>query len=193
MATNEENLTAEVAENAEEMGSSSCSHRLRGHLIRLKAGEWVYCDTGEPTVRNRRTCGHCGKADTPEGHDGCLGTLRNVLNACCGHGSEKEAYVHFEDGQVLRGKSAVNLFRHNADEYIGVPVPNEIPPPAPPCKNHSSLADTGCDDEFELIDKLATLLGIAAPESQEERNASALYRRRVLRGSKDYIEGSFKS
>lgn len=35
--------------------------------------------------------------------DPCLPTLPGVANACCGHGCEQQAYVHFEgDPQVLR-------------------------------------------------------------------------------------------
>lgn len=36
-------------------------------------------------------CGHCGRKFTKEGHDGCLGALVGVMNACCGHGRESEA------------------------------------------------------------------------------------------------------
>jgi len=41
----------------------------------------------------------------------------------------------------------------------------------------------GCapPDEFELMDQLATILGVAGPESQEARNNDVLYQRRVLR------------
>ena len=75
-------------------------------------GGWVYCDTGEATAGNRRSCGKCGMGDTPEGHDGCLGTLPNVANACCGHGVEAEAYVQFNDGSELRGGEAVLHFEN---------------------------------------------------------------------------------
>ena len=30
----------------------------------------------------KETCGHCGLRRTVEGHDGCIGTLSNVMNAC---------------------------------------------------------------------------------------------------------------
>ena len=82
---------------------------LRGHPI-ISAGEhWVFEDTGEPTEETwkARPCGHCGRHDTPEGHDACLGTLPGVMNACCGHGMEREAYVQFLDGTDIRGRSAV--------------------------------------------------------------------------------------
>lgn len=80
---------------------------LRGHPIAFH-GAWQYCDTGEPTAGNRRSwCGHCGLSDTPEEHDGCLGALPGVMNACCGHGDEEEAYVQFWDGASLHGSEAV--------------------------------------------------------------------------------------
>jgi len=53
------------------------------------------------------TCGHCGKRRTPEGHDGCIGTLDNVMNACCGHGEDNVAYVQFWDGTCIRGQEAL--------------------------------------------------------------------------------------
>ena len=83
---------------------------LRGHAIEHDGNEWVYSDTKESTVKTHmdRACGHCDKHATPEGHDGCLGTLPNVMNACCGHGALKEAYVQFEDGSVIRGNNAIS-------------------------------------------------------------------------------------
>ena len=38
-------------------------------------------------------------------------------------------------------------------------------------------------DEFDLMDKLATMLGESAPISKEERNMSSLYKRRVLKSA----------
>ncbi len=44
-------------------------------------------------------CHHCGLDKTPEGHDGCLGTLPgDVMNACCGHGVTAFAYIQYEPG-----------------------------------------------------------------------------------------------
>jgi hypothetical protein len=45
-------------------------------------------------------------------------------------------------------------------------------------------------DEFQLMDRLATQLGIAGPESQEERNTSSLYQRAVLRAAIEQIKGA---
>jgi hypothetical protein len=55
----------------------------------------------------RGVCGHCKKGPTPEGHDGCLGTLPGpVMNACCGHGNDKQAYIQYWSGRNLRGNAA---------------------------------------------------------------------------------------
>lgn len=81
-------------------------HYLRGHKIKSVNGEWVYCDTGLPTVDTwkDRPCGRCGLENTIEGHDGCLGTLPcGVMNACCGHGEPSSAYVQFS----IRGWMAI--------------------------------------------------------------------------------------
>lgn len=82
--------------------------RLRGHRIAFVGGRWIYRDTGEPTAGNPRECGHCGRANTPEGHDGCLGTLPFVKNACCGHGVDDEAYIALR-GETVRGPMALDL------------------------------------------------------------------------------------
>lgn len=77
---------------------------LRGHEVIL-----LYKDTLTPTAGNPRPCGHCGMNDTKEGHDGCLGTLLGgVMNACCGHGQENQAYVQFWGGKILCGNIAKN-------------------------------------------------------------------------------------
>ena len=84
---------------------------IRGHEIEFLNNEWVYCDTKEPTVQNyrERPCRHCGRPQTEEGHDGCLGTLPGVMNACCGHGQENEAYMQFLDGKSINGKDALTV------------------------------------------------------------------------------------
>ena len=80
---------------------------LRGHLIARVDGRWVYQDTGTPTIGHPRACGFCGKSDTPEGHDGCIGFVPGVINACCGHGDTPTAYVVYDDGSELRGEEAL--------------------------------------------------------------------------------------
>ena len=69
--------------------------KLRGHPIIYVNDEWLYEDTMTPTVDNKRPCGHCGRPNTKEGHDGCLGTIPNAINACCGHGVNDEAYIQW--------------------------------------------------------------------------------------------------
>lgn len=83
--------------------------KLRGHEIKLSGNEWIYCDTEESTVDTwrDRPCGYCGLHNTKEDHDGCLGTLPGVINACCGHGNCSEAYVQFKDGSIIRKEDAI--------------------------------------------------------------------------------------
>lgn len=79
----------------------------RGHKIELHEGVYVYSDTKQPVPGNvNRACGHCGLENTKEGHDGCLGTLPYVMNACCGHGNDSDAYVQGLDGYSVHGKDA---------------------------------------------------------------------------------------
>ena len=79
---------------------------LRGHAIVFENDRWVYKDSNMPTAGNPRKCGHCGKAKTDDGHDGCLGELPGLMNACCGHGNKDEAYMQFLNGSILRGLCA---------------------------------------------------------------------------------------
>lgn len=83
--------------------------KLRGHDIEKINDEWCYSDDTTLTVTNWKTrpCGYCNKHNTLEGHDGCLGTLPNVMNACCGHGVSGEAYIQFDEGKIMRGIEAI--------------------------------------------------------------------------------------
>lgn len=85
---------------------------FRGRKIEKAEGEYIYSDTGESVSENykTRTCGYCDKHYTKEGHDGCLGTLPNVMNACCGHGRKEDAYVQFNKEQIFRGARALFYF-----------------------------------------------------------------------------------
>lgn len=58
------------------------------------------------------SCGQCGLSRTPEGHDGCLGTLPgNVMNACCGHkGAGEGAYIQYWDGTRIADDEALQEF-----------------------------------------------------------------------------------
>lgn len=84
---------------------------LRGHPIYWDGDRWRYVDTDTPTAEeDRSACGYCSLERTPEGHDGCIGTLPGVMNACCGHGEERMAYIQYPDGSVVQGASAVSEF-----------------------------------------------------------------------------------
>lgn len=74
---------------------------------------WVYVDSGvRVDEAPDRACGHCTLPNSPEGHDGCLGTLSGgVINACCGHGVQGDAYVQFEDGRRIEGSEAMAEFQ----------------------------------------------------------------------------------
>jgi hypothetical protein len=59
---------------------------VRGHVVVFsKENGWVFEDTGD-SVSTPRECKRCGKLPTKEGHDACIGTLKNITSACCGHG-----------------------------------------------------------------------------------------------------------
>ena len=73
---------------------------------------WYYTDTDRLVANDpNRVCGECGKENTPEGHDGCLGALPGVTNACCGHGQVAEAYVVLLDGTRLAGTDAIDFIK----------------------------------------------------------------------------------
>ncbi len=63
-------------------------------------------------------CLHCKKHRTPEGHDGCIGTLKNVKNACCGHGEIKMAYVQLDHKDYNVDPNKIMLRGQDALDYI---------------------------------------------------------------------------
>ena len=78
--------------------------KVYGHAIVCIDDIWFYKDTLTPIAGNPRAdCGHCGKNRTTEGHDGCLGTIPNIMNACCGHGESRMSYIQFSDGSIVQG------------------------------------------------------------------------------------------
>lgn len=85
---------------------------LRGHAIYSKNDKWFYSDTRTSTLGAERPCGFCGRERTKEGHDGCLGTLPGpIVNACCGHGQDEEAYIQFSDWTRVHGEEAIRMIR----------------------------------------------------------------------------------
>ena len=85
--------------------------KLRGHDIEKIDGVWCYSDNKAQTHTEWRIrpCGHCNQHNTPEGHDGCLGTVPGVMNACCGHGVTAEAYVMFDNGEIYQAEIALTM------------------------------------------------------------------------------------
>lgn len=86
---------------------------LYGHPMYFDSRCWRFEDNGQPTAETWRTraCGACGRHATREGHDGCLGTLPLVRNACCGHGDTKKTYVQFAPGVSIHGRPAAYVQR----------------------------------------------------------------------------------
>jgi len=85
--------------------------KWRGHPMHYDEQQscWLYTGDGLPISQDpSRPCGECGLGITPEGHDGCLGTLPGVLNACCGHGDESDAYIQYSDKTCSSGQDALN-------------------------------------------------------------------------------------
>ena len=87
--------------------------KFRGHHIVFVDDQWLYDDNKQPVAGNERPCGHCEKENTKEGHDGCLGILPNIMNACCGHGNIAEAYVQFDKNKTIRGGDAIAWIEKN--------------------------------------------------------------------------------
>lgn len=57
------------------------------------------------TLQSRCTpyiCAKCGLPPNQYGQDQCIANLGNVMNACCGHGTQK-GYVQFDNGITIRG------------------------------------------------------------------------------------------
>ena len=72
------------------------------------------------SLGDNKKCVNCGLNKTAEQHDGCVGTLENVKNACCGHGSEKEAYVQFNHKDYDKEPNKIRISGKEAIEYIKV-------------------------------------------------------------------------
>ena len=65
----------------------------RGNEIYFLDGQWKYSFDNK-IVDHKRKCSKCGKKPTSEGYDSCLGELKNVEHACCGHGVEKKVIIY---------------------------------------------------------------------------------------------------
>ncbi len=74
-------------------------------------------------------CAHCGLDPTPEGRDGCIGTLPEhiVMNACCGHGNRRQAYLQYWTGAVIRGEDAIEKMQRLGVEPCSSTSPSASP------------------------------------------------------------------
>lgn len=85
--------------------------KYRGHhIMQWLSEDWRYADTGQLSYSDR-PCGRCHLPRTPEGHDQCLGEIKGIMNACCGHGSVGEAYVQFSPEYRIAGEVALAFMR----------------------------------------------------------------------------------
>lgn len=92
--------------------------KLNGHEIEYNGTEWIFSDTGEPTIHSHknRPCGRCNKhpiIDGDESYDGCIGKVSRLINACCGHGDISQSYAQLSRDVTLRGDDAIKYFEEN--------------------------------------------------------------------------------
>jgi len=66
----------------------------RGHPIEFTHKKWRYSDDKTPIQNHERPCTRCGRMPTPEGYDACLGHLKGVTSACCGHGIHEKTIIY---------------------------------------------------------------------------------------------------
>lgn len=66
----------------------------RGHKVYgfYNCTSWFYFDNNK-IFDNSRPCKKCGEYPTEEGYDACLGELKGVKYACCGHGDKNKSYM----------------------------------------------------------------------------------------------------
>lgn len=82
------------------------------------------------TENPERLCPKCAQMRTPDGHDPCIANLSNVMNACCGHGDDVDAYVQFKNGKCIRGNLALIYQRIKILRGLMSILYNSVPPPA---------------------------------------------------------------
>lgn len=58
----------------------------KGWPVVYNGEEWIWEDSGIPIADEERSCKRCGRIPTIEGHDACMGFIKGVTSACCGHG-----------------------------------------------------------------------------------------------------------
>ena len=79
----------------------NCELVSRGELLRRPGvAQCIRCSVVYEVVEwAPRTCKHCHLSYGESLHDPCLGTLPDVVEACCGHGDETARYVTYRDGR----------------------------------------------------------------------------------------------
>lgn len=96
--------------------------KFKGSEIHKRGDDYYFDGTGEKVSETWKDmpCGFCGKHNTPEGHDACLGTIPGAINACCGHGVVRDAYIQFDNGTCIRGEGARQYLPQHIGGYDGL-------------------------------------------------------------------------
>ncbi len=166
------------------------SDYFRGYKIHRKAGEWFFDDTNQPTVTTwmERPCGYCGKYNTTDGHDGCLGTLPKVINACCGHGQIEEAYVQFSDGFVVEREDGkpMGFFSTDTETMLENIRKGQTEWSYPiPIIRHTSAADKEAFDKlYEAKLEIEIIIKRAIRDGQKGYKPALMKIRGILEGIK---------
>lgn len=87
-------------------------------LLTIEVEDEVLCFQRIPVGRANRFCGYCGGERGDDKPDACLGMIKDVMAACCGHGVTNKAYVRLSNGGDLRGTDALDFFSSHS---TGVP------------------------------------------------------------------------
>jgi hypothetical protein len=67
-----------------------------------KDGIRRYENDNVPVGEEYRPCAKCGHYPINDGEDYCFHHLGKVINACCGHGTQR-GYIQFDNGITIRG------------------------------------------------------------------------------------------
>lgn len=68
------------------------------------------------TIINQRPCIRCGRMPTKEGYDPCLGYIKGVHDACCGHGVT-DGYISYDTGERIALPKLRGLPRYKGHQY----------------------------------------------------------------------------
>lgn len=62
---------------------------IKGWPVIYNGRVWVWEDSRIPAAAEERPCRRCGKKSTIEGYDACIGFIKGITSACCGHGVQE--------------------------------------------------------------------------------------------------------